>query len=548
MIFGVSNTNAERTYHWDIKDSRTSATIFCGEGDHVSLNFTGVNVYYSVVLTERAKGVIYRVARSDSVVSKYVRREIRTLTEPDRARYFDAMGVVYRLSLKEGVERYGTDFINHGHLTALHDSTLYAFHENLVFQNAHPMFQLKVERAVLAIDPGAGLPYWDFTIDHDLGADWDTSIIYREDWFGTVDNEAADDFRIRGNFRNVTTLMDTNATAFPNAYHTLQGFLGPDRNVNGAHYIQRTNQFCGFKAIESPASCGHMMSCFDNYTTLYDWDRCLEDTLHGNIHNIHTGMWRCPVSWEAFLDEHSDWLDPHLLSLLAVHAPFMIQSVSDELLTCPNHCGKQRRGFKACRCTPTAASNIHSIRDIDSLECETVYDWIADQYSKTYEYGYLGKHFIELKDGEYFFRGLTSEQTCAVNRLVLKTIIYPGEFGVMGGGGSPNDPLFFVIHQIFEKMTQVLRLSPRYRELNTTWDNTALGNLTGFGWNSKTPFTARLFGLEEEAEEETYLTNKQIWELLKPDSDTVPYIYDQFQDWGSCSVDFSSTDGVRVDS
>ena len=34
-----------------------------------------------------------------------------------------------------------------------------------------------------------------------------------------------------------------------------------------------------------------------------------------------------------------------------------------------------------------------------------------------------------------------------------------------------------------------------------------------------------------------YLTNKQLWALLKPDGDTLPYVYDQLHHWGECDFD-----------
>lgn len=118
-------------------------------------------------------------------------------------------------------------------------------------------------------------------------------------------------------------------------------------------------------------------------------------------------------------------------------------------------------------------------------------------------------------DGEYVFRGLSTEHTCAVNWLMVKTVAFPGEFGVMGGVAASNDPLFVMLH-IFEKRTTALHLAPRYRGLTI-----GMGNLTGLGWNSK---TLALFepGLGGELDDGTYLTNKQFGALLKPDRDTAP--------------------------
>ena len=32
-------------------------------------------------------------------------------------------------------------------------------------------------------------------------------------------------------------------------------------------------------------------------------------------------------------------------------------------------------------------------------------------------------------------------------------------------------------------------------------------------------------------------SNADLWELFRPDSDTIPYVYDQFEQWGECDWD-----------
>jgi hypothetical protein len=32
-------------------------------------------------------------------------------------------------------------------------------------------------------------------------------------------------------------------------------------------------------------------------------------------------------------------------------------------------------------------------------------------------------------------------------------------------------------------------------------------------------------------------TNEDLWHLLKPDGDDIPYVYDQFFSWGGCEWD-----------
>ena len=49
-----------------------------------------------------------------------------------------------------------------------------------------------------------------------------------------------------------------------------------------------------------------------------------------------------------------------------------------------------------------------------------------------------------------------------LRRLYLKVLNAPGQFGVMGTGAAAKDPLFWVMHPLFEKAWQVLRLAPAF--------------------------------------------------------------------------------------
>lgn len=57
-----------------------------------------------------------------TVVCKYVRREIRDLTDADRTAFFKAMQEFYTVPLEQGKERYGVDFANAKRVAAFHNS------------------------------------------------------------------------------------------------------------------------------------------------------------------------------------------------------------------------------------------------------------------------------------------------------------------------------------------------------------------------------------------------------------------------------------------
>ena len=83
---------------------------------------------------------------------------------------------------------------------------------------------------------------------------------------------------------------------------------------------------------------------------------------------------------------------------------------------------------------------------------------------------------------------------------------------------------------MFDKMIHVLRLSPVYKSYNLTWNNQDIEG-PGEDWKGTTgPFKGDIFTpyLKNSTLITEYLTNKQLWALLKPDGDSIPYgVWDQ---------------------
>ena len=134
---------------------------------------------------------------------------------------------------------------------------------------------------------------------------------------------------------------------------------------------------------------------------------------------------------------------------------------------------------------------------------------------------------------------VSNEHLDSLNRLILKTALFPGNYGDMASGAAANDPLFWVMHQFFDKAAHALRLSPKYNQGGIEWDSQF--DTQGRGWDSETPFKYEDFepniathDLEDTA---GFLTNKMLWSLLAPHSNAIPYVYDQLTHWGGCYFD-----------
>jgi len=76
---------------------------------------------------------------SFSIPCRYVRRELRSLTDTDLSIFMEAVRIMYTSNLEEGQEKYGPNFINYNSITLKHMSynfgsgTCTPFHDGSVF-------------------------------------------------------------------------------------------------------------------------------------------------------------------------------------------------------------------------------------------------------------------------------------------------------------------------------------------------------------------------------------------------------------------------------
>ena len=76
-------------------------------------------------------------------------------------------------------------------------------------------------------------------------------------------------------------------------------------DYNKQKYLQRSDKVCDYAVTEGFAQCDEMSHCFGNYTTLYEFDMCMESNVHGNLHSMHAGLFNCAVSWKDWFEEVS---------------------------------------------------------------------------------------------------------------------------------------------------------------------------------------------------------------------------------------------------
>ena len=98
------------------------AQVDARAGPFATVTLTDAGEKYALLVQQtRADGTVV-AERRVTITCKYVRRELRDLTQADRTGYFSAVREFYTVPLEEGRAKYGASFYNAGHVTAYHNS------------------------------------------------------------------------------------------------------------------------------------------------------------------------------------------------------------------------------------------------------------------------------------------------------------------------------------------------------------------------------------------------------------------------------------------
>lgn len=330
------------------------------------------------------------------------------------------------------------------------------------------------------------------------------------------------------------------------AGHNSYGFVGC--GFYKSKHLQRTDYICGYHHKEGFSNCGDLWHCIENFmdgefSGLYEFDLCLEQNVHGALHDMHAGMWDCHMDLTEFKEQHS-WISEGLLSFLAVaHVNCINYFAYWDALDCDETCDLDVPAADCgCRMSAEYKSKIPDLLAIDNMERKEVYSYTQECKTIFNEKLYRGKNYLEVTDsGEIEWKNMTTHQQEVLDKLLLKLSLFPGKWGFFMTAAASNDPLFWVMHQNFDRVMHLLRVSEAYRgNVNFSW--TPIHHAGGTGWLSHTPFNGLIFEpflgssdvLLNSEGEPRLLTNKELWALLKPSSKSIPYVYDSIRDYGSC--------------
>jgi hypothetical protein len=325
-----------------------------------------------------------------------------------------------------------------------------------------------------AVEPRAALPYWDYTVDAtacdgDLGCMQKTSAVFTEMFLGNS-NTSTEKLKYRvsdGAFAG---------TPIPRAGHHLKNEdLWPEHNVfgmltntynwNPATELQRSiGEWCG----SDPASTGKGMmflsqSCGTisdamGQTTLPTFYGAVQNVVHGASESVHTafgGATDCAASFDDLKTANETYYDIYGGDIAAdMLSVWTAMAVNVGSLVVPNTtCQTEEPKFGIPACMPRAAAAAGV--NLDELTQNELWNLLDESLTQ-----------MGVQPSTYGVRKDTERE---VLRVLCKLWLFVGALTPMGTPyASTNDPLFFVLHAVYDRMwtTQVLKLGD---EFNSTW-------------------------------------------------------------------------------
>eukprot|EP00903_Cladosiphon_okamuranus_P013777 g12823.t1 len=492
-----------------------------------------------------------------SVMVKYVRREIRQLTEKDRVAFFDAMEKLYRLPTSEGNSVYGNeykgiDFFVQMHLDGAGIEDCDHWHDDAGIMTHHVGYTLLFEQALQVVDPSVSIPYWEYTIENANGlTDYGDSEIFQDDWFGEASPNNEFHTVDRGRWAYTPVMQD--AWDF---VHNPYGLLRTPWNTDPTPYVTRHNKTNAMD-LTNVVTCGQYQSCF-NKDTLAGMNNCLNGGTHGPVHIKVGGEWNDPEEELAISLGYAD--EVPLMSKFLWRKGF---------LRMPTTCSVAVDGDgddSTCRasCPAEVYENL-GMTPYDVLKDCLSAHWIAGKSG--------GTVYWDEENGIYNVAGHEDDEGFKAKfwLRVLNSLCDPGHVGELYTSAAPYDPLFWVIHPSAERLMgwrrKLAAEQPDQWAMDETWDydhgwvvgetgitcdwddvrpgsldmpTCSKGICGGHKADDVLPFRVKLKG------ETVQMTNLEWYKFIYPDNDDLPYMYNEFL-WDHCAS-LGDHMGTKIDS
>jgi len=479
------------------------------------------------------------------VMVKYVRREMRSLTDRDREMFLQAAMVLQRVPTEVGLRRWGRQYRSKDFFTRMH---LYFggtkdcdhWHQGAGFVTSHVAFTLAFERALQSIYPSVTVPYWDITLESTFYEPdtWRNSLVFAPDWFGAAapDNDLRTVTKGRWAFVPATYARPPTTSSSSeqrqqqrqeeegdNVFSDVQnsyGLLRAPWNNDPTPFLTRASTIYGLENNMKPSGCKEYALALKK-TDWMAFSRQLNSAAHGHIHETVGGSW----------NHAPDFYDPDTKVtenvLLFAHE---IQALSKELwrvdyVQCPQTCATDTP-WRECQCKCPAHDGSQK-KSYDVLFEAGVLDAV-DYYD---EDNTLIDKWLD-NDGHVYYTlpGYTANESIAIYDQLLRVLCSPGHVGDMFQASSPNDLTFWVLHPAVDRLWHFKRLGD-VSNFDDAWQ--PFHTCYGHNPDDVTPFDRSLF--HDDVGASHYYTNAQLYDLFDPASATIPYIYDNFF-WPHCDL------------
>jgi hypothetical protein len=413
------------------------------------------------------------------VMNKYVRREIRSLTDNDRDTFFSALRLLYSLPQAEGEQTYGEKYVSaetiakhHLHGAARTDCD--HWHDGAGILPIHMAFTLLVEQSLQAIDPSIAMPYWEYGMDPMLYENgWFNSPIFGESWFGEAN--PANDLHVvsAGRFSGVSVPSGASYANWSiskegslNPYVNAYGQMRSPWNNNPTSLIGRHNFTYGLPQFPTVPSCRTLRECYAS-TSLADLNFCLNGNTHGPVHILIGGAWAEGSLYDdakyRFIQNPDRLLYfKKLWRMGYTRCPTNcthIDSETEEALV-----AEQQLYNSKCRCSvpDEYIAEYGAKKMLDDIDLTAAFAPIFDAYTDD--------------DGEDE-RGddlATSSEAGAFYLSVLRLLEDPGVVGEMFSSNAAYDPTFWPLHGSMERMAALKRIlfsngDASEKAFNSTW-------------------------------------------------------------------------------
>ncbi|CAM9993354.1 unnamed protein product [Ectocarpus sp. 12 AP-2014] len=552
---GTMQAVESEEFRWEINGD------FVGVGVSLETFFETVGIHTCTVTSYPDGG-----RHEFEVTVKYVRREIRDLTDRDRETFFNAVSVLQRVPSAVGREIYGDKYYSMDYFTRIHlygggDKTCDHWHDGTGFMTVHMGFTLMFEQALQSVNPSIAVPYWDFTIEgtpYDDSPSFRSSSVFSDDWFGTTTPENGAHVPDRGRFGFVP--VTTNATEYSritNAY----GMLRSKWNSDSTPFMTRHDGLFGYQNNRKPAGCKQYGDALDHH----DWmslAAALGTSAHGHIHEIVGGAWSMEAGVVA--KRTTDLVLP-FLHVVQIYTKKLWRA---DYLVCPESCSYDVPWMECqCSCDASALAGKSPLEVLKDAGLLSGSSFFYDKHLKLIEN-------LDEATQEDTIAGYTAEESEDIFHEALRVICTPSVQGTSYEATSTIDPIFWVIHPAIERLWQLRRL--QNDAFDDTWvpfESACFGNNPGDALplhdlsassrdasssvlEASAPAgvggTVRHGGVSRDQQEtggvglrgggvaggvalspKKYYTNAELYQLLDPNGDEVPYVYDNFE-WPHC--------------